>query len=87
MFPLPFAPLGMQETNYKVVLLQMCTLFFISMAGVIRGLLTWDQQVHSTALAPLSGSTSLVEAITFGRWRFHLGGVSVSLCKRIESLD
>lgn len=87
MFLLPFAPLGMQETNNKVVLLQMCTLFFISMAGVIRGLLTWDQQVHSAALAPLSSSTSLVEAITFGRWRFHLGCMSVSLCKRIESLD
>lgn len=87
MFPLPFAPLGMQETNYKAVLLQMCALFFISMAAVIRGLLTWDQQVHSTALAPLSGSTSLVEAITFGRWRFHLGCMSASLCKRIESLD
>lgn len=62
----------------------MCTLFFISMAGVIQGLLTWEQQVHSTALAPLSGSTSLVEAITFGWWRFHLGSMSVSVCGELR---
>lgn len=74
----------MQETNYEVVISQMCTLFFISMAGVIQDLLTWEQQVHSTALAPLSGSTSLVEAITFGRWRFHLVSMSVSVCSELR---
>lgn len=57
-----------------------CTLFFIRMTGVIQGLLTWEQQVDSTALAPVSGSTSLVDAITFGQWRFHLGSTSMSVC-------
>lgn len=73
----------MREINHKVVLLQMFTLFFISMTGLIQGFLTWEQQVYSTALAPLSGSTSLVEAITFGQWRFHLRSVSVSGCNEL----
>lgn len=63
-----------------VVLLQTHTLFFISMARLIQSLLTWEQQVYSTVLAPSSGSTSLVEAITFGQSRFHLGSMSVSVC-------
>lgn len=70
----------MHEQNYKVVLLQTCTLFFISMARLIQGLLTWEQQLYSTALAPSSGSTSLVEAITFGQSGLHLGFMSVSAC-------
>lgn len=62
----------------------MCTLFFISMAKLIQGLLTWEQQVYFSALAPLSGSTSLVEAITFGQSRFHLGSTSVSVCNKLR---
>lgn len=69
----------MREGNYKVVLLQMRTLFFISMARLIQGLLTWEQRVYSTMLAPWSSSTSLVQAIYFGQLRFHLGSMTVSV--------
>lgn len=70
----------MQDTNYKVVLLQMCTLFSINMARLIQGLLTWELQVYSTVLAPSSGSTSLFEAITFGQVKFHMSSMTVSVC-------
>lgn len=70
----------MQEANDKVTLLQMFPVFFISMARLMQGLLTWEQQVYSTALAPSSGSTSLVEAITFGQSVFHLGSMTVNVC-------
>lgn len=61
----------MHETNDEAVLLRAS--FFISMAAGTQGLLTWEQQVHSTTPAPSSGSTSLVRAITFGQRSFHLG--------------
>lgn len=70
----------MQEKNDKATLLQMCPLFFISIASLIQGLLTWEQQVYSTVLAPSSGSTSLAKTITCGQSVFHLGSMSVSVC-------
>lgn len=75
-----FVP-GVPTSNEKVTILQSNLHFFISVERLTPGLLTWEQQVDSAALAPVSsGTTSLVEAITFGQPVFHMGSTGSNVC-------